>query len=163
VDPIPDPLLLRISGSAENRTGDLWICSQELWPLDQRGGRFNIIIHNYYSHSEHRSSNGTVGSKDEVVSVLTNLHAHKNIGGVKVSLHAFTDHVGSSVKLLTCIRNGSNPPPILTEVFRGFPQSFVANSRTMSRLGHYIPNHFQLMYHPKIRGYIIYVYKSTHF
>jgi hypothetical protein len=34
VDPIPDPLLLRKSGSAGNRTRDLWICSQELWPLD---------------------------------------------------------------------------------------------------------------------------------
>jgi hypothetical protein len=29
VDPVPDPLLLRKSGSAENRTRDLWICSQE--------------------------------------------------------------------------------------------------------------------------------------
>jgi hypothetical protein len=26
------------SGSAGNRTRDLWICIQELWPLDQRGG-----------------------------------------------------------------------------------------------------------------------------
>jgi hypothetical protein len=31
VDPVPDPLLLRKSGSAGNRTRDLWICSQELW------------------------------------------------------------------------------------------------------------------------------------
>jgi hypothetical protein len=38
VDPVPDPLLLRKSGSAGNRTRDLWICSQELWSLDQRGG-----------------------------------------------------------------------------------------------------------------------------
>jgi hypothetical protein len=38
VDPVPDPLLLRKSGSAWNRTRDLWICSQELWPLDHRGG-----------------------------------------------------------------------------------------------------------------------------
>jgi hypothetical protein len=37
VDPVPDPLLLRLSGSAGNRTRDLWICSQELWPLDHRG------------------------------------------------------------------------------------------------------------------------------
>jgi hypothetical protein len=33
VDPVPDPLLLRKSGSAKNRKPDLWICSQELWPL----------------------------------------------------------------------------------------------------------------------------------
>jgi hypothetical protein len=30
VDPVPDPLLLRQSGSAGNRTWDLWIFSQEL-------------------------------------------------------------------------------------------------------------------------------------
>jgi hypothetical protein len=29
VDPVPDPQLLRKSGSAGNRTRDLWICSQE--------------------------------------------------------------------------------------------------------------------------------------
>jgi hypothetical protein len=29
VDPVPDPLLLRKSGSAGNQTQDLWICSQE--------------------------------------------------------------------------------------------------------------------------------------
>jgi hypothetical protein len=33
----PEPLLLD-SSSTENRTGDLWICSQELWPLYHRGG-----------------------------------------------------------------------------------------------------------------------------
>jgi hypothetical protein len=38
VDPVPDPLLHRKSGSAGNRTRDLWICSRELWPLDHRGG-----------------------------------------------------------------------------------------------------------------------------
>jgi hypothetical protein len=30
VDPVPDPLLLRKSGRARNRTQDLWNCSQEL-------------------------------------------------------------------------------------------------------------------------------------
>jgi hypothetical protein len=39
VDPIPDPLLLRKSGSSGNRTRDLWLCSQELWPQDHRGGQ----------------------------------------------------------------------------------------------------------------------------
>jgi hypothetical protein len=34
VIPVPDPLLLRKSGSSGNQTRDLWICSQELWPLD---------------------------------------------------------------------------------------------------------------------------------
>jgi hypothetical protein len=31
VDPVPDLLLLRKSGSAGNRTRDLWICIQEIW------------------------------------------------------------------------------------------------------------------------------------
>jgi hypothetical protein len=39
VDPVPDPLLLRKSGRAENRTRDLWVYSQELCQLDHRGGR----------------------------------------------------------------------------------------------------------------------------
>ena len=38
MDPVPDPLLLRKSGSAGNRTQDLCICSQKLRPLDHRGG-----------------------------------------------------------------------------------------------------------------------------
>ena len=36
VDPVPDPLLFRKSGSAGNRTRDLCICSQKLWSLDHR-------------------------------------------------------------------------------------------------------------------------------
>jgi hypothetical protein len=43
VDTVPDPLLLRKSGSAGNRTPDLWICIQELWPLDHRGGPSHFI------------------------------------------------------------------------------------------------------------------------
>jgi hypothetical protein len=38
---VPDPLLLRKSGSAGNRTRDLWVCSQEL--LDHRCGQLNDI------------------------------------------------------------------------------------------------------------------------
>jgi hypothetical protein len=38
VDLVPDPLLLRKSGSAGNGTRDLWICSEELWLQDHRGG-----------------------------------------------------------------------------------------------------------------------------
>jgi hypothetical protein len=43
VDPVPDPLLLRKSGSAENRTRNLWIWSKELWTLDHRGGHRRYI------------------------------------------------------------------------------------------------------------------------
>jgi hypothetical protein len=35
---IPDTLLLRKSSTVGDRIRDLWICSQELWPLDHRGG-----------------------------------------------------------------------------------------------------------------------------
>jgi hypothetical protein len=41
VDTVPDPLLLRKSGSAGNPTRELWICSQKLWPL----GDTNPSIH----------------------------------------------------------------------------------------------------------------------
>jgi hypothetical protein len=34
LDHVPDPLLLRKSGSVGNRTRDHWVCRQELWPLD---------------------------------------------------------------------------------------------------------------------------------
>jgi hypothetical protein len=41
VDPVPDPLLLRTFGSAGKRTRVLWVCSQELWSLDDRRGPSN--------------------------------------------------------------------------------------------------------------------------
>jgi hypothetical protein len=34
MNPVPDPLLLRQPGRAGNRSRDLWICSQKVWPLD---------------------------------------------------------------------------------------------------------------------------------
>jgi hypothetical protein len=43
VNTVPDPLLLRNSGSAGNRTWDFWICSQELWPLDHRGSWYRFL------------------------------------------------------------------------------------------------------------------------
>jgi hypothetical protein len=44
VDSVPDPLLLINSGSAGNRTPFLWVCSQELWPLDHIGSQLEIQI-----------------------------------------------------------------------------------------------------------------------
>ena len=44
MDPVPDPLLLRKSGSAGDRTRDLCICSQKLRPLDHRGGPQNVPL-----------------------------------------------------------------------------------------------------------------------
>jgi hypothetical protein len=43
MDLIPDPLLLWNSGSPGNQTRDLWICSNELWPLDHRGGQITGV------------------------------------------------------------------------------------------------------------------------
>jgi hypothetical protein len=53
VDHVPDPLLLTKSGSAENRTRDIWFCSQELWPIDHRGGPFMLHTHCPEFHSKH--------------------------------------------------------------------------------------------------------------
>jgi hypothetical protein len=36
-DPVPDPLLLRKSGSAGNRPRDLWVCNQDQRSPDHRG------------------------------------------------------------------------------------------------------------------------------
>jgi hypothetical protein len=44
VNPVPDPLLPRKFGSAGNRNQDLWVISQELWPLDNRGGREGTTV-----------------------------------------------------------------------------------------------------------------------
>jgi hypothetical protein len=50
-NPVPDTILLRKSGSAGNRTRDLWICSQEIWPLDYRGGHFCNKFFKFYVQS----------------------------------------------------------------------------------------------------------------
>jgi hypothetical protein len=49
VDPISDPLLLIKTSSAENRTRDLLACSQEMWPLDHRGGHTFSVTTVYVS------------------------------------------------------------------------------------------------------------------
>jgi hypothetical protein len=41
VYPVTESLFLRKSVSVGNRTRDLWICSQELWPIDHRDGLLN--------------------------------------------------------------------------------------------------------------------------
>ena len=61
MDPVPDPLLLRKSGSAGNRTRDLCICSQKLWPLDHRGGHMLLFTINISTH-ENSCDLGSVGA-----------------------------------------------------------------------------------------------------
>jgi hypothetical protein len=48
VDPVPDPLLFRKSGSAGNRKRDLWVSSQKLWLLDHRGGQRTAFRATYH-------------------------------------------------------------------------------------------------------------------
>jgi hypothetical protein len=45
MDPVSDLLLLRKSDSTGNRTRNLWICSQDLWPVDHRGGQCSVIYY----------------------------------------------------------------------------------------------------------------------
>jgi hypothetical protein len=52
VDPVPDTLLLRKSGSSGNRTRDLCICSQKLGPLDHRGGHIRHILEKKWEYNE---------------------------------------------------------------------------------------------------------------
>jgi hypothetical protein len=43
VEPVPGRLLLRKSDSAGNRIRDLWVCSQEFWPLGHRGEQIFML------------------------------------------------------------------------------------------------------------------------
>jgi hypothetical protein len=45
MDPVRDPPLLRKSGIAGNRTRNLWVCGQELCPLDHSGGLAINVAH----------------------------------------------------------------------------------------------------------------------
>jgi hypothetical protein len=58
VDPVPEPLLLWKSSSYGNRTLYPWICSQEFWPLDLRGGPWEAhsLVKQYMSTDNWRRS-----------------------------------------------------------------------------------------------------------
>jgi hypothetical protein len=84
VDPVPDPLLLRISGSAGNRTWDLWMCSQELWPLDHRDS-----AHISLSHA--RTHTHTF-SKCVHWNVVHSLDWHSSVARVRVHTHKIHSH-----------------------------------------------------------------------
>jgi hypothetical protein len=55
VDLVPDPLILRESGSTGNRTQGLWTCNHELWPLDGRGGHISAYIFTIFSTQNTKS------------------------------------------------------------------------------------------------------------
>jgi hypothetical protein len=78
VDPVPDSLLLRNSGSAGNRTRDLCIFSQELWPLEHTGGLippygFIYVIYCYVYPQD--------------VNLTTHLHLEPRSRNVDLNLH----------------------------------------------------------------------------
>jgi hypothetical protein len=65
MDHVPDPLLLRKFGGTGNRTRDLWVSNQELWPLDDRGCQashnlLQIWHSNIILHIMHNSFSGQV-------------------------------------------------------------------------------------------------------
>jgi hypothetical protein len=72
VDPIPDPLLLRNAGSAGNRTRDLWICSQEFWPLDHRDDYHIKIL----KPSQNSLTNMSVWSSAMLISAISQMVPH---------------------------------------------------------------------------------------
>jgi hypothetical protein len=79
VDPFPGPLLLRKSGSARNRTRYLWICSQELWPLDHRGGQVCPLLSLFKKHLMtlvwygFKSVYATLISYDDILLILNDI------------------------------------------------------------------------------------------
>jgi hypothetical protein len=83
VDPVQDPLLLRISGSAENRTRDLWICSQELWPLDHRGDRVALFYKRKINQAGWHSGN-TLESCQELGRIVLLQFLKANAGMVSL-------------------------------------------------------------------------------
>jgi hypothetical protein len=71
MDPVPDPLLLRKCGSAENRTRDLRIWSQELWPLDHRGGRLTSLFSDLVKITSLIRAEVTFNDKNIAVEIVT--------------------------------------------------------------------------------------------
>jgi hypothetical protein len=84
VDPVPDPMLLRKSGSAANRTLQLWICSQELCSLDYRRGLHFLI-------SADKTASLNIHTDELILSAgakLTSWHMGSPIPNIKSQLHS---------------------------------------------------------------------------
>jgi hypothetical protein len=77
VDPVPELLLLRKSGSVGNRTRNLWVWSQEDWPLDHRGGQLSVhtsvISHTYENIYTYMRRMPTSGFLCHVILVRTHV------------------------------------------------------------------------------------------
>jgi hypothetical protein len=74
MNPVPDPVLLRKSGSAGNQTRDLWICSQELWPLDHRRIyrilKSNMILKNARRVLEYKRTENVSNWNEEAIKIF---------------------------------------------------------------------------------------------
>jgi hypothetical protein len=90
VDPVPDPLLLRKSGIAGNRTRDLCVCNQELWPLRplRPNSDRNTKCSQSYSTQKHlKEHNKTDGNNETMIhTLLWFIHIIVNIHLMKVVL-----------------------------------------------------------------------------
>jgi hypothetical protein len=95
VDTVPDPLLLRISDSAGNRTQVIWVRSQELWPLDHRGG-IRLV---------------TIIIRDDVTSICVVANVVEGGGGRLIGLLPQYLRLGTEQTHNTSAGRGSNPGP----------------------------------------------------
>ena len=90
--PVPDPLLLRKTGSAGNRTRDLCICRQKRWPLDHRGGltKDKLCLKHLGENVIRR-----VGSheRETVYCFFLRLHPCDDYTKLRFSFSQFTTHI----------------------------------------------------------------------
>jgi hypothetical protein len=71
VDPVLDKIFLWKSGSTENRTRNLWICSQELGPLDHWGGpNTSALKLRYRIGSYHDQASYTWNARKQIITAV---------------------------------------------------------------------------------------------
>jgi hypothetical protein len=83
-DLVPDPLLLRKSGSAGNGTRDLCHCSQEFCSRDHRGGQ--LILHKMHVYGEKGAFNGN-GNRTRDLCLCSQELCSRDHGGDQLTLH----------------------------------------------------------------------------
>jgi hypothetical protein len=117
VNCVPDPLLLRKSGSARNRIRDLWICGQVLWSLDHRD-RFcqytNICnkkepkyYYEGYSESHHERAVDETSNENQML-VYENKYLHTQAASEHSLLRSWTCRIREYIFVCPC--QGNLPP-----------------------------------------------------
>ena len=139
MDPVPDPLLLRKSGNAGDRTRDLCICSQKLRTLDHRGGPCGCITINKqlcYTKVYIFTNSGNVTQGDGKSKCKDHYEtAHEGPEGDQryrstLSLTSALDVGGWSMPRPGRFTPGKDPVPILQEA--GWPQGRSGRVRKIS-------------------------------